>query len=184
MLVSQEGILSSESEWSQHKKLIDFSARPGGFRRSLVSNLPYFMVQWDYKGEKGFGHVIEGVDDSGGKAGDADDQGAVDEGDKGGGKFPACVYFLLRLSFLRLTWAVLSTFLSGTSRRRLSARSSTSSLANGASPSASIRVRISSGSTVSSSRTQSTTGPASSVERTEEEKRSGSCTCSLQTLSV
>lgn len=105
MLVLQEGILSSESEWSQHKKLIDFSARPGGFRRSLVSNLPYFMVQWDYKGEKGFGHVIEGVDDSGGRAGDADDQGAVDEGDKGGGKFPACAYFrLLHLSFLRLTW--------------------------------------------------------------------------------
>jgi hypothetical protein len=86
----REGILASESEWSQHKKLIDFSARPGGFRRALVANLPYFMVQWDYKGEKGFGHVIEGVDEGGGKAGDAEDQGIVDEGDKGG-KFPRLV---------------------------------------------------------------------------------------------
>lgn len=29
----------------------------------MVPNLPYFMVQWDYKGEKGYGHVIEGDDD-------------------------------------------------------------------------------------------------------------------------
>lgn len=75
----------SEAEWSQHKKLIDFSARPGGFRRAMVPNLPYFMVQFDYKGQKGFGHVIEGVGDAAG-GGDAD--GAVDEGDKGGGEFP------------------------------------------------------------------------------------------------
>ncbi|KAG8930708.1 hypothetical protein FRC02_003763 [Tulasnella sp. 418] len=81
----KESILASESEWSQHKKLIDFSARPGGFRRAMVPNLPYFMVQWDYKGEKGYGHVIEGTGDDAG-AGDGD--GAVDEGDKGGGEFP------------------------------------------------------------------------------------------------
>jgi CWF19-like protein 2 len=81
----QESILQSESEWSQHKKLIDFSVRPGGFRRAMVPNLPYFMVQWDHKGEKGYGHVIEGTDDAGG-AGEAD--GAIDEGDKGGGEFP------------------------------------------------------------------------------------------------
>ncbi|KAF8505305.1 CwfJ C-terminus 1-domain-containing protein-like protein [Gautieria morchelliformis] len=81
----KESILQSESEWSQHKKLIDFSARPGGFRRAMVPNLPYFMVQWDHKGEKGYGHVIEGTDDAGG-AGEAD--GAIDEGDKGGGEFP------------------------------------------------------------------------------------------------
>ncbi|THU98840.1 hypothetical protein K435DRAFT_856279 [Dendrothele bispora CBS 962.96] len=30
----KESILRSEAEWSQHKKLIDFSARPGGFRRA------------------------------------------------------------------------------------------------------------------------------------------------------
>ncbi|KAG8982810.1 hypothetical protein FRB90_006539 [Tulasnella sp. 427] len=79
----KESILASEAEWSQHKKLIDFSKRPGGFRRAMVPNLPYFMVQWDYKGEKGYGHVIEGS----GKAGDEDDMD-VDDGDKGGGEFP------------------------------------------------------------------------------------------------
>ncbi|KAF9516370.1 hypothetical protein BS47DRAFT_1376037 [Hydnum rufescens UP504] len=81
----RESILASEAEWSQHKKLIDFSTRPGGFRRAMVPHLPYFMVQWDYKGEKGYGHVIEGVGDS---AGGGEGDGAVDEGDKGGGKFP------------------------------------------------------------------------------------------------
>ncbi|KAI5122459.1 hypothetical protein M0805_008770 [Coniferiporia weirii] len=81
----KESILASEMEWSQHKKLIDFSARPGGFRRAMVPNLPYFMVQFDHKGEKGYGHVIEGTDDASG-AGDGD--GAVDEGEKGGGEFP------------------------------------------------------------------------------------------------
>jgi hypothetical protein len=29
----------------------------------MVSQLPYFMIQWDFRGEKGFGHVIEGDDD-------------------------------------------------------------------------------------------------------------------------
>ncbi|KAG8908410.1 hypothetical protein FRB99_006615 [Tulasnella sp. 403] len=82
----KESILASEAEWSQHKKLIDFSARPGGFRRAMVPNLPYFMVQWDYKGEKGYGHVIEGTGESAGLGDDTG--GAVDEGDKGGGDFP------------------------------------------------------------------------------------------------
>jgi hypothetical protein len=72
----------SETEWSQHKKLIDFSTR-GGFRRMMVPNLPYFMVQFDYKGEKGYGHVIEGTSEA---AGDPDDP--MDEGEKGGGEFP------------------------------------------------------------------------------------------------
>ena len=76
----QESILSSEAEWSQHKKLIDFSARPGGFRRAMVPNLPYFMVQFDYKGEKGYGHVIEGAN--------AQDEDGLEEGEKGGGEFP------------------------------------------------------------------------------------------------
>ena len=73
----------SEAEWSQHKKLIDFTTRPGGFRRMMVPNLPYFMVQFDYKGEKGYGHVIEGSGDAAG-----DDDGGLDEGEKGGGDFP------------------------------------------------------------------------------------------------
>lgn len=49
----------------------------------MVPNLPYFMVQWDYKGEKGYGHVIEGSDDAGG----ASDR-AIDEGDQAAGEFP------------------------------------------------------------------------------------------------
>ncbi|KAH7926464.1 hypothetical protein BV22DRAFT_1008965 [Leucogyrophana mollusca] len=81
----KESILASEAEWSQHKKLIDFSARPGGFRRAMVPNLPYFMVQFDHKGEKGYGHVIEGTGDS---AAAGDEDGALDEGEKGGGDFP------------------------------------------------------------------------------------------------
>ncbi|GAA5983741.1 hypothetical protein JCM11641_001740 [Rhodosporidiobolus odoratus] len=82
----QEAIMSSESEWSQHKKLISFSpSRP--FRRSLVPNLPYFAIQFDYKGEKGYGHIIEGVDDEP----DRDLDGEISRGelgDKGGGEFP------------------------------------------------------------------------------------------------
>lgn len=72
----------SEAEWSQHKKLIDFATRPGGFRRMMVPNLPYFMVQFDYKGEKGYGHVIEGSGDAAG------DEEGLEEGEKGGGDFP------------------------------------------------------------------------------------------------
>lgn len=78
-----EGIATSEAEWSQHQKLIDFSKRPGGFRRAMVPNLPYFMIQWDYKGEKGYGHVIEGAETATGE-GDTYD---FDEGAKGGGEF-------------------------------------------------------------------------------------------------
>ncbi|KDQ62188.1 hypothetical protein JAAARDRAFT_30088 [Jaapia argillacea MUCL 33604] len=81
----RESILTSETEWSQHRKLIDFSARPGGFRRAMVPNLPYFMVQFDYKGEKGYGHVIEGT---GEVADEGDEEGGIDEGAKGGGEFP------------------------------------------------------------------------------------------------
>ncbi|KAF7299218.1 Complexed with Cdc5 protein cwf19 [Mycena indigotica] len=81
----KESILASEAEWSQHKKLIDFSSRPGGFRRAMVPNLPYFMVQFDYKGEKGYGHVIEGTGDGGAEEEDA---AGFEEGEKGGGEFP------------------------------------------------------------------------------------------------
>lgn len=80
----RESILTSEAEWSQHKKLINFAARPGGFRRAMVPNLPYFMVQFDYKGEKGYGHVIEGTSDSLMEDGEE----GMDEGEKGGGEFP------------------------------------------------------------------------------------------------
>lgn len=83
----RESILASESEWSQHKKLIDFSERPGGFRRSMVPNLPYFAVQWDHKGEKGYGHIIEGMADGAGGGGlEEEEAGMVHEGDKGGGE--------------------------------------------------------------------------------------------------
>jgi hypothetical protein len=89
---NQESILSSESEWTQHKKLIDFSARPGGFRRAMVSNLPYFMVHWDHKGEKGYGHVIEGTDDAGGRGmglpGEEGGEGGAMEEDGKGEEFP------------------------------------------------------------------------------------------------
>ena len=81
MSIPQESILTSEAEWSQHKKLIDFSARPGGFRRAMVPNLPYFMVQFDYKGEKGYGHVIEGSDGA-----DGEDDAGMDEPTRG--EFP------------------------------------------------------------------------------------------------
>jgi hypothetical protein len=47
------------------------------------------MVQWDHKGEKGYGHVIEGVEEAGGAGAGEDEMGMpMDEGDKGGGEFP------------------------------------------------------------------------------------------------
>jgi hypothetical protein len=51
----KQGILSSEGEWSQNKKLIDTAKR--GFRRSMVKELPYFHVWFSLDG--GLGHVIE-----------------------------------------------------------------------------------------------------------------------------
>ncbi|GAA5944983.1 hypothetical protein JCM1841_005425 [Sporobolomyces salmonicolor] len=82
----QEAIATSESEWSQHQKLISFThQRP--FRRALVPNLPYFMVQFDYRGEKGFGHIIEGVDDAPERDLDGEERRG-ELGEKGGGEFP------------------------------------------------------------------------------------------------
>lgn len=43
------------------------------------------MVQFDYKGEKGYGHVIEGTN-----AAEETEEG-MDEGEKGGGDFPRSV---------------------------------------------------------------------------------------------
>lgn len=60
----REAFLSAESEWSQHKKIIDTLARAkkGGmgraaFRRSLVKEMPYFHVWFELDG--GLGHVVE-----------------------------------------------------------------------------------------------------------------------------
>lgn len=97
----QEALSSSESVWSTHKAVLPFSpARP--FRRSLVSNLPYFMIQWDYKGEKGYGHVIEGVDDAPEVDADGDEiRGEV--GEKGGGEFTRYVLYTPSLSVPNLS---------------------------------------------------------------------------------
>lgn len=58
----------------------------------LVPNIPYFMIQWDYKGEKGYGHIIEGDEENSGRAGNDEGEGGVYEGDKGGtGGFPPYV---------------------------------------------------------------------------------------------
>lgn len=50
----------------------------------MVPNLPYFMVQFDYKGENGYGHVIEGSGDMANQEG----EDGLEEGEKGGGDFP------------------------------------------------------------------------------------------------
>lgn len=55
-----------------------------------MPNLPYFAVQFDYKGERGFGHVIEGVDDAPDRDLDGEERRG-EMGDKGGGEFPRCV---------------------------------------------------------------------------------------------
>jgi len=51
----------------------------------MVPNLPYFMVQFDHKGERGYGHVIEGTGES---AALGEEDGGLDAGEKGGGEFP------------------------------------------------------------------------------------------------
>jgi hypothetical protein len=62
----------------------------------MVSQLPYFMIQWDYRGEKGFGHVIEGDDKHPGSSKadpgvDGDHTSIVDDGLKGT-KFPRYIF--------------------------------------------------------------------------------------------
>ncbi|EXJ86118.1 hypothetical protein A1O1_06488 [Capronia coronata CBS 617.96] len=63
----KEAFLSTEDEWSQHKKIIDTlaKARKDGlgklaFRRSLVKEMPYFHVWFELDG--GIGHVVEDPD--------------------------------------------------------------------------------------------------------------------------
>lgn len=59
--------MSSDEEWSQHKKIIDTlsRARKDGlgkqaFRRSLVKEMPYFHVWFEIDG--GMGHIVENAD--------------------------------------------------------------------------------------------------------------------------
>jgi hypothetical protein len=63
----KEAFLSTEDEWSQHKKIIDTLAKSksGGlgklaFRRSLVKEAPYFHVWFELNG--GIGHIVEDQD--------------------------------------------------------------------------------------------------------------------------
>ena len=59
----KEAILSSDEEWTQHKKLIDTSvrAREGlgklAFRRSIAKEMPYFHAWFSIDG--GLGHIVE-----------------------------------------------------------------------------------------------------------------------------
>ncbi|KAF2202941.1 cell cycle control protein cwf19 [Delitschia confertaspora ATCC 74209] len=59
----REAILTSDEEWSQHKKIIDTlkasktGAGKQAFRRSLAKEMPYFHVWFELDG--GMGHVVE-----------------------------------------------------------------------------------------------------------------------------
>lgn len=51
----------------------------------MVPQLPYFMIQFDHKGERGYGHVIEGAE--AGEAFEQQDEYGMSEAAMGGGKF-------------------------------------------------------------------------------------------------
>lgn len=53
----KESLQASADEWSTHRKVIETDNSRGGFRRSLVKELPYFHVWFNPNG--GLGHVIE-----------------------------------------------------------------------------------------------------------------------------
>ena len=59
----KEAILSSDEEWTQHKKLIDTAARAReglgklAFRRSIAKEMPYFHAWFSMDG--GLGHIVE-----------------------------------------------------------------------------------------------------------------------------
>ena len=59
----KEAIMTSDEEWTQHKKVIDTLARAKkgtgklAFRRSLVKEMPYFHVWFEIDG--GIGHIVE-----------------------------------------------------------------------------------------------------------------------------
>eukprot|EP00727_Mastigamoeba_balamuthi_P005807 m51a1_g1846 hypothetical protein (790) ;mRNA; f:583903-586342 len=54
-LYFKQSIMGSDTEWAQHKKLIDTRGR--GLHRSIPKDFPYFFV--DFNGEGGFVHVVE-----------------------------------------------------------------------------------------------------------------------------
>ena len=62
----KEAFLSSDEEWSQHRKVIDTEAkaREGmgrmAFRRSLAKEMPYFHAWFSLDG--GLGHIVENAD--------------------------------------------------------------------------------------------------------------------------
>ncbi|UNI23735.1 Pre-mRNA-splicing factor cwf19 [Purpureocillium takamizusanense] len=62
----REAFLSSDEEWSQHRKVIDTAARARdglgrmAFRRSLAKEMPYFHAWFGLDG--GLGHVVENAD--------------------------------------------------------------------------------------------------------------------------
>lgn len=62
----KEAFLTTEDEWSQHKKIIDTLAKSKqglgklSFRRTLVAQMPYFHVWFELDG--GIGHVVEEPD--------------------------------------------------------------------------------------------------------------------------
>jgi hypothetical protein len=68
----KQSILTVGDEWSQNRKLIEFSPMKR-FRNCMVPQLPYFMVQWD----------------GGGAMGDDEDGLQMTHSSKGGGDFPA-----------------------------------------------------------------------------------------------
>lgn len=81
----RQAILDIGDEWSQNRRLITFSSeRP--FRSSMVPQLPYFMIQFDYRGHKGFGHIIEDQDKDDDQ--DGRDNWGIDDRSKGSGDFP------------------------------------------------------------------------------------------------
>jgi hypothetical protein len=59
----REAILSSDEEWTQHKKIIDtLKASKNGlgklaFRRTLAKEMPYFHAWFELDG--GMGHIVE-----------------------------------------------------------------------------------------------------------------------------
>ncbi|KAL2043460.1 hypothetical protein N7G274_003767 [Stereocaulon virgatum] len=59
----KEAILTSDEEWTQHKKLIDTLAKAKqgagkqAFRRTLAKEMPYFHVWFEIDG--GLGHIVE-----------------------------------------------------------------------------------------------------------------------------
>ncbi|KAM0259329.1 hypothetical protein ACHAQJ_003360 [Trichoderma viride] len=62
----KEAFLSSDEEWSQHRKIIDTGAKArdgmgrSAFRRCLAKEMPYFHVWFTLDG--GLGHVVENSD--------------------------------------------------------------------------------------------------------------------------